>query len=283
MSTNADTVLNVTERDFQRNVLDRSNELPVVVDFWAPWCGPCRQLGPVLERLAGDHQGEFQLVKLNTDENPNISAQFRIRSIPAVMAFKDGKVIDEFIGALPETQVKAWLARILPTPADRLVVEGAELLGQGYANAGEDRFRQALALDPNHPKAIASLARLLIDRDGNDEARGFLRRMPGDPDVARLLAELDLKAKAGESDLAALRQAAESAPRDAGAHLALGAALAASGAHAGALEALLNSVRIDKRYEDDAARKAMLQVFQLLGDENPLTAEYRRKLASLLF
>jgi putative thioredoxin len=282
MSMNQQTVIDVTERDFQVEVLDRSHEVPVVVDFWAPWCGPCRVLGPVLERLAAEHAGEFQLVKLNTDENPQLSTEFRIRSIPAVKAFRDGKLVDEFVGALPEAQIKAWLARLLPSEADRLTNEGLELATDGYANAAEDRFRQALALDVNHPKAIAALGRMLFERGETDEARTLLRRMPGDAEIGRLIAEIELKSSGG-SDLDRLQGEAETNPRDPGAQYALGAALAAAGDHTRALETLLTSVRLDKRFDDDVARKAMLRIFQLLGDGDPLTIEYRRRLSSVLF
>jgi putative thioredoxin len=282
MSTESPSVLDVSEQDFQQEVLDRSRTIPVVVDFWAPWCGPCRTLGPILERLAGQHAGEFQLVKLNTDENPRLAAQFRIQGIPAVKAFRDGRVVDEFVGALPEQQVKAWLAGILPTAADRLAKEGSELAGAGYANAAEDRFRQALAIDVNHPAAIAGLARILVARGETEEAKQLLRRMPADPEIAKLLAQLELQAN-GAADIDALRTQAEANPKDPAAAYELGAALAAAGDHGAALEALLASVRLDRHFEEDAARKAMLHIFQLLGDDHPLTGEYRRRLSSVLF
>ncbi len=282
MNENTVRVLDVNEASFPQEVLQRSFEVPVVVDFWAPWCGPCRTLGPILERLAERADGEFRLVKLNTDENPSLAARFGIRGIPAVKAFRDGRVVDEFVGALPEAQVRAWLDRIRPSEADRLAKEGLALVKAGYLASAEDRFREALTAIPDHLLGTLALARLLTDRGDFEEAKKLLRRIPGDPEAARMLSELNLKAGEGADVEAARRQVAE-APDDPGAHFELGHALAAREEYEEALEALIASVRLDKHLQDDAARKTALEIFKLLGDQHPLTVAYRRRLSNLLF
>jgi putative thioredoxin len=264
-------------------VLRRSHEVPVVVDFWAPWCGPCRQLGPVLERLAGEANGEWELVKLNTDQNPRTATQYRIQSIPAVKAFRDGKMVSEFIGALPEPQVRAFLAKLVPSEAARLALEGAELESSGYLATAEDRYREALAKDANHAKALVGLARVLAERDADDEALSLLGRIPGDAEGQALRAKIGLKQAGGATDLASLEARIVADPKDAAARYELGRALAAQGDYERALQELLEVVRLDRSLDDDGARKAMLDIFSLLGDADERTQRYRRQLGMLLF
>ncbi|HEU4429486.1 MAG TPA: thioredoxin, partial [Myxococcota bacterium] len=164
------SVIDVTDESFERDVLERSKQVPVVVDFWAPWCGPCRTLGPILERAAHESAGAFVLAKINVDENPQIAAAAGARSIPLVIAFRDGQARSSFVGAQPESEVKRFLAAILPTQADQLAKEGGELLLAGHENAAEERFRAALAADARHPAALVGLARVLGERGATDEA-----------------------------------------------------------------------------------------------------------------
>jgi len=173
----------VTDATFATDVIERSKEVPVVVDLWAPWCGPCRTLGPIIERVVASTGGAVELVKVNVDENPQISASFQVQSIPAVYALKDGKVVDGFIGALPETQVSQFVARLAPAPSD------ADLL---VAKGDEASLRAALEIEPDHPGAVVALASQLIGRSENDEALALLGRIPETAETRTLAARARL-------------------------------------------------------------------------------------------
>jgi putative thioredoxin len=279
----------VTDATFEREVIARSAELPVVVDFWAPWCGPCRTLGPILERAAAAAGGALALVKVNVDENPRVASAFGVRSIPLVMAFRDGQARAEFTGAQPESYVRQFVAAILPTAADRLAKEGGDLLRGGHANAAEERFRGALAADARHPLALLGLARVLGERGDTEEALGLLERITAQPAVEqeaeRLAAELRTRSAApsGGADLAKLEQRARAQPDDLAARIEYGRALAAARRYPAALAELLAAVEQDPHFAEDAARKAMLDVFGLLGRDHALVEEYRAALARALF
>ncbi len=280
------TIVDVGDQDFEREVLERSRAVPVVVDFWAPWCGPCRTLGPVLERLAVEQAGAFVLAKVNVDESPAVSEAFRVQSIPAVKGFRDGTLVAEFVGAQPEAAVRRFLEAVLPTAADRLAREGEAHAAGGDAGAAEARFAAALAADARHPHALLGLARLYA-ADGRDaDAASLLERVsPGTPvarEAERFAAELRTRDGA-TGDAATLRARIAAAPTDLDARLRLGRLLAASGRYEEALAELLEVVRRDRRFADEAARKAMLDVFAVLGPHDPLTERYRGELAKALF
>ena len=281
-------VFDATDASFERDVIARSNEVPVVVDFWAPWCGPCRTLGPMLERYAQQQAGAFLLAKINVDENPRVAGAFGVKSIPLVIAFRDGQARSEFTGAQPESAVRQFLAAILPTPADQLAKEGGELLAGGHANAAEERFRAALAADARHPLALIGLARVLGERGATEEALELLERVVAQPaieqEAERLAAELRTRAAGSASggDLAALEQAARANPSDVAARIDYGRALAAARQYEAALAELLACVEADAHFSEDAARKAMLDVFGVLGGEHALVQEYRPALARVL-
>jgi putative thioredoxin len=283
VTTHNAPVRDVDDAEFDAAVIRRSHQVPVVVDFWAPWCGPCRQLGPILERLAAEAGGAWELVKVNIDNNPRIASQFRVQSIPAVKGFRDGQMVAEFLGAVPEAQVRTFLTRVVPSEADRLAREGAEMESGGYMATAEDRYRDALAKDPNHVRAIVGLARVLAERKQLDEARSLLDRVPRDPEAQRLRAHLSLASADGGADVVALEQRIAADPQDATAHYALGRALAARGDYEPALDHLLDTVRLDRSLDDDGARKAMLDIFALLGDADDRTRRYRGLLQAVLF
>jgi putative thioredoxin len=280
------TILDVGDRDFEREVLERSKEVPVVVDFWAPWCGPCRTLGPVLERLATEHAGAFVLAKVNVDEAPAVAEAFRIQSIPAAKGFRDGALVAEFVGAQPEAAIRQFLASLLPTEADRLAQAGEDKAAGGDTAGAEADFEAALARDARHPRALLGLARVHAKRGEEAEALTLLERVPPGTsigrDAERLAAELRMRADA-IGDEATLRARVAANPEDLDARLQLGRVLAACGRHEEALAELLEVVRRDRQFADQAARKAMLDLFEVLGPRHPLTEKYRSELARVLF
>ena len=286
MPSPAQHVLDVRDTDFDREVLQRSAKRPVVVDFWASWCGPCRSLGPLLERLAAEHAGAFVLARVNVDEEPRLAQGFAVRAIPTVLGFRDGKIVAEFTGAQPEPALRQFLAALLPTEADRAVADAETLARAGDAAGAEARFREALDLDAHQPRALLGLARTLAERAQESEALDLLERVTGsaalEAEAERLAAELRTRLGGGE-DEAALRARIAADPGDLAARLALGRARAGRQRWEEALAELLEVVHRDAAFEDEAARKAMLDVFALLGADHALVARFRGELARLLF
>ena len=286
---NSNWVIDVSDADFVAAVVERSREVPVVVDFWAPWCGPCRNLGPILEGLAAEYAGAFVLAKVDIDQSPAVAQQLQIKSIPLVIAFRDGGAISEFSGAQPEPAVRQFLEAILPSGADRKAQEGNEAAAMGDTEAAEAAYSSALAEDPRHPLALLGMARLLGNRGDPKGGLEFLARMGMAPrglehEAERLAAELRTAATPVDtSDLGPLRDAAEARPDDLQAGLDYARALVASRAYSEALPLLISLVERDKAFADEAARKTILDVFELLGSGHDLTKEYRAKLAAALF
>ncbi len=277
-------MVEVDERTFQQAVLDRSRTTPVVVDFWAPWCGPCRVLGPTLERLANEAQGAFVLAKINVDENPRLAQMFRVQGIPAVKAFRDGRVVDEFTGALPETQVRAWLKRLVPAPGDQLIAAAAALEASEPAEAAA-RYRVALGDDPNNDAALLGLGRVLVAQ-GQPEGVATLRQVeagtPLYPQAQAWLKLADFFAEDGVDGTAELARQVEGDPQDLEARYHLAAVLVCGRDYQGAIDQLLEIVGRDRAFRDDGARKMLLALFEALGDD-PSVAAGRRRLANLLF
>lgn len=280
-------IIDGTEQNFDVEVLQRSQEIPVIVDFWAPWCAPCRELGPVLERLAAEGNGQFLLVKVDIDQQPGIAQAFGVQSIPHVFALRNGQLADQFMGALPEDQIRQWLARFQPSPAELLVQEARKLAPDDTAEA-EARYREALELVPNEDKIRIELARLLLKQHRNDdtreiitklEARGFL-----EPEAENLKAELDLRAAAAEAGgVAECRTAVAASPDDPKLKLKLAEALGAGQQYEEALSLCLAVVQSSTGDLRDEARTTMVNLFHLLGPEADLTKTYRRKLATALY
>jgi putative thioredoxin len=275
------SVIDVGEVDFEERVIQASHDLPVVVDFWADWCQPCRILSPMLERLAEEHEGSFVLAKVDVDANPNLSGLFAIQSIPTVKAFRDGQVVSEFVGVQPEELLRRFVEELVPSAADELADQAASARESGDLVDAEALYREALSRDSSHQAAKLELAALLAMRGEDEEARGLLAQLPATEGARQLDAALELKSAArGEDDREALRIRAESGDRDA--ELTLASAEAAAGEHRSALERSLRLVQSggDQR---DRARDLMVRIFEALGDEHPLTREFRPRLASALF
>jgi len=276
---------------FIPDVIEASAAQPVIVDFWAPWCGPCRQLTPILERLVAAARGAVRLVKLNIDDHPQIAQQMQIQSIPAVVAFRDGKPVDGFMGAQPESQVRAFIERLggadAPSPAIQLIEAGAAALKAGDPQTAVAAYGQALEAEPGHAQAIAGLAKAHLDLGAIEEAARVLDGAPQeaqDPALDSARAALDVARQGQQSgDIAPLEAALSANPNDLQARFDLAIALNAAGQRQAAVDHLVHIIAADQKWNNQAARKQLLKFFEAYGPADPVTVEGRRKLSSVLF
>jgi len=287
-------------KSFAKDVIEESKRQPVIVDFWAPWCGPCKTLGPLIERLVKAAKGAVKLVKLDVDKNQALAAQFRIQSIPAVFAFRDGRPVDGFVGALPESQLKQFIDALIkggaaakgPSQLDQTLAMAKDAMNKGDAGTAASLYARILDQEPDNVPARLGLARAAIALGEVEQARQMLDELPpearkgADYDAAKAaldLAERAAKAGAKAGDLAALEGKVAHEPNDHQGRYDLALALYAGGNAEGAIQHLLEIVKRKRDWDEDAARKELIKIFEALGPANELTVKGRRGLSVILF
>ncbi len=278
-------IVEVTRENFQQ-VMEASQRVPILMDFWASWCEPCKALLPILEDLANEFQGRFYLAKVNTEEQQEVAAQFGIRSVPAVKLFLDGQEVDEFTGALPESAVRAFLEKNLPRPSDDLVNQARQALRSGDSDAALGALQQAKQIDPTNHRIDITLAQTLAAMGDAEGAKSALDGLPEEvqqePEVLALRGHLEFESRASDMpEPAALEQRLAENPDDSEARYQLAIHKVNSQDYEAALDLLLELMRRDRSYQDDAARKTMIKIFDLLGDD-PMAARYRSRMFNLL-
>ena len=281
-------VFNADTASFQSLVIEASHRVPVLVDFWAEWCGPCRALAPVLEKLADEFQGRFLLVKIDTDQEQEIARQFGIRSLPTVKLFKDGAAVDEFLGAQPESQVRALLERHMTSESDDVRSQAKSLRDRGELSAARALLEEAHIADPENQKLVPDLANVLIDLGELELARKALELVStgidADEEVVVVAGRLTFAELAATSPpIDELERAVKADPRDCDSLYQLAASHLGRGEYGAALDNFIEILRVDRGFRNDAGRRGLLSVFEILGHDHPLVGRYRARMSSLLY
>ncbi|WP_337996316.1 thioredoxin [Oleispirillum naphthae] len=286
-----DLVKESDTQTFMQDVIDVSMNVPVIVDFWAPWCGPCKQLMPLLERLVRAAQGRVRLVKINVDENPQLAQQMQVRSVPTVFAIKEGRPVDMLVGAQTEREVKAFIDRIgggaqIDAQIDAMLETARETLAAGRLPQAIAMYQQILQAAPGHPGAVAGFLRCNLAAGRVEKAKSLLEQIPPDlkkhPEIAAVIATIDLAAEGAGTDVAALQARLAADANDHQARFDLAMAAYAAGDAETAIRELLEIVRRDRAWDEDGARKRLLKILEALGPADPAAKSGRRQLQMLL-
>lgn len=277
-------IIDVTVENFETEVVRRSMTVPVLVDFWATWCGPCKTLVPILEKVARELAGKLVLAKIDIDKNPEIAQLFQIQSVPTVILMKQGRPVDAFMGAQPEAAVRKLLEKHIPGAAPDPLAEAGKLESAGKREEAITLLARALHRESGSAPIRIALARMLVATGRLDDAKQIFAGVSGEalesPEAQAIAAQFAAAEKAGE--VQAFEAAVRAAPKDVAARIAYGKALVAAGRYEAGLEELLTAAKLDLRFEDGAPRKAMIEVFNLLGQSDPLVLEFQRRLSMLL-
>lgn len=288
MSEQSEWIVDGTVENFQQVVVDGSMDRLIVIDFWAEWCGPCKQLAPILEKLAVDYAGKFMLVKVDTEAQQQLAAAFGVQSIPFVVAFLNGQPVSQFAGVKPEEEIKEWLKPLLPSPVDLLYDEGQKLEVVDPLNALQ-KLQEALELEPEHAPSKILMARILTEQNRLDEARKQLESLQArgylEPEAQQILSQLEVREAAGEAgDVTQAREAAAADPENVELQLQLADTLAVAGKFEEAFQICLDWVEKDKYGENATqAKETMVKLFDMAGPSSELVSTYRRKLATMLY
>lgn len=288
MPHSSDFVIDINQETFETVVLMAPEDQTVVVDFWAPWCAPCRTLGPILERVVGSFQNRVLLAKVNVDENPMLSAQYGIQGIPAVKIFRDGEIVAQFVGALQEGEIRRILEPHVSSEADDLVEHGRHLRDQGAVNEAEDRFQKALQAEPRHAGAKLELAKFALQRGDIDNAESLAKSIEINEheyeEAQGILNRIQFRKEAAEGGgFEGLVEKLRLDENNLDARYRLACHLVAQGEYRQALEEFLTVLKKNKKYNEGAAKTAMVKVFSIIGQRSPLADEYRDKLEWVLY
>ena len=286
-----DIIKDSDTNNFSTDVIDQSTNIPVVVDFWAPWCGPCKQLSPTLDKLAREYGGKIQLVKINVDENQELATQMRVQSIPMVVAFKDGQPVDGFAGALPESQLRQFFEKLTGSegsPIEQALEKASMMVANGDTQNAAEIYSQILAKDPIDAASHAGGAKCLIEAEGIEKAQAYLKGLDADilnkEEVKSVLAAIDLEhASTDTEETDSLRQKLDTRPDDPQLRYDLAIALYGDGCSEEAINILVELVKTHKTWNEEAARAQLLKIFEALGHSDPITIEGRRKLSVVIF